>query len=61
MNACALADLPVRFFGGQDRLKGPLPAELRTDSYGAEIVGFPPRGIFDQAGLLRQIGVLPSG
>jgi predicted ester cyclase len=38
----ALSDLPVRFFHGQDRLKGPLPPELITPSYRAEIVGFPP-------------------
>jgi predicted ester cyclase len=30
------------FFHGQDRLKGPLPAELCATSYRAEIVGFPP-------------------
>jgi hypothetical protein len=36
-----LADLPARFFHGQDRLKGSLPPELCAPSYTAEIVGFP--------------------
>jgi predicted ester cyclase len=36
------ADFASRFFHGQDRLKGPLPAELCAPSYRAEIIGFPP-------------------
>ena len=35
-------DFASHFFHGQDRLKGPLPAELCAASYRAEIVGFPP-------------------
>lgn len=42
MNQAQLSDLPVRFFGGQDRLKGPVPPELCASSYRAEIAGFPP-------------------
>jgi predicted ester cyclase len=35
------ASLPHRFFGGQDQLKGPLPADIVAPSYAAEIAGFP--------------------
>lgn len=42
MTTTTLADLPTRFFQGQDRLKGPPPPELLAPSYRAEIVGFPP-------------------
>ena len=41
MQASQAEDFASRFFHGQDRLKGPLPAELCADSYRAEIVGFP--------------------
>jgi hypothetical protein len=37
----SLADIPVAFFHGQDRLRGPLVLELVSPSYKAEIVGFP--------------------
>lgn len=42
MDQPTLAELPNHFFTGQDRLKGPLPAELCAPGYIAEIVGFPP-------------------
>ena len=42
MNQTDLHDLAERFFHGQDRLKGPIPPELLTDDYVAEIAGFPP-------------------
>lgn len=42
MSTATIADLPSRFFLGQDRLKGPLVPELITSTYRAEIVGFPP-------------------
>ena len=42
MQASQAMELASRFFHGQDRLKGPLPAELCASSYRAEIVGFPP-------------------
>jgi predicted ester cyclase len=41
----SLADLPVAFFQGQDRLQGPLVPELVAPSSKAEIVGFPPMDI----------------
>jgi SnoaL-like polyketide cyclase len=34
-------ELASRFFHGQDARKGPLPPELCTPSYRADIVGFP--------------------
>jgi hypothetical protein len=40
-------EFATSFFGGQDRLKGPLPPELCAPSYRADIVGFP---TMDQAG-----------
>lgn len=42
MQASEAMDFATRFFHGQDRLKGPLPADLCAASYQAEIVGFPP-------------------
>ena len=42
MSQTDLHDLAERFFHGQDRLKGPLPPELLTPDYRAEIAGFPP-------------------
>src|SRR6185369_6971820 len=41
MDKASIAELPQQFFGGQDRLKGPLPAELCAAEYTAEIAGFP--------------------
>jgi steroid delta-isomerase-like uncharacterized protein len=41
MNESELSDLPTRFFGGQDRLRGQLPTQLCDEGYVAEIVGFP--------------------
>lgn len=38
----SLADLPVAFFQGQDRLQGPLVPDLVSAAYEAEIAGFPP-------------------
>jgi predicted ester cyclase len=41
MTTTPLAELPYRFFGGQDQLKGPLPPDLCGLDYRAEIAGFP--------------------
>lgn len=41
MQASQAMEFASRFFHGQDRLKGPLPAELCAASYRAEIAGFP--------------------
>jgi predicted ester cyclase len=45
MDQVDLADLPKKFFAGQDRLKGLLPPELCAAGYVAEIVGFPPMDV----------------
>jgi steroid delta-isomerase-like uncharacterized protein len=37
----ATSDIPERFFKGQDRLKGPLPADVCAPGYRAAIAGFP--------------------
>lgn len=42
-----LADLPARFFGAQDRLKGLLDESLCAPDYRATIAGFP---VMDRAG-----------
>jgi ketosteroid isomerase-like protein len=42
MQASQAMAFASQFFHGQDRLKGPLPAELCAPTYRAEIVGFPP-------------------
>lgn len=41
MHANEAMDFASRFFHGQDRLKGALPAELCAASYRADLVGFP--------------------
>ena len=42
MTTTRMQQLAEQFFNGQDRLKGPPPADLLTASYRAEITGFPP-------------------
>jgi hypothetical protein len=61
MASASLSDLASRFFHGQERLTGPLPAEvgaiviLTTDDGRVSEL----RAVFDQLGLLRQLGVVP--
>ena len=43
-------DIAELFFKGQDRLKGPIPAELTAPEYRAEIAGFPPMDAAGHAG-----------